>query len=135
MFVCYSLTLPPGGSVTSLTSKEVEYPPGIVTRVKVTMPSGCAGLAHFRVRKALHQLWPYNPDSWFAEDDLREDFDEELDLSAAPHVLVLEGYNEDDTYPHTPVLKLVIMPPPPPGALTFEDLIRAQVAANAGVAM
>ncbi len=135
MLVTYSLPLPPNGSAANLTSLDVEYPPGVVTRVKVTMPSGCAGLVHFRVRKALHQLWPYNDGAWFEEDDLKEDFEEELDLSAEPHILVLEGYNEDDTYSHTPVIKLVIMPVPPPGALTFEDLIRAQVAADSGVAL
>src|SRR3990167_8434441 len=58
-----------------------------------------------------------------------------LDLPDPPHELVLEGWNEDDTYEHTLLVYLVIEPLPPPAAISFEDLIRAQVAANAGVAL
>lgn len=135
MLLAYDITLPAGGSSGSLTSAEVKYPPGIVRRVIVIVPDGCADLVRLHIRKNIHKLWPLNEDGYFRGNDARYEIEEELELTDPPHELVLEGWNEDDTYEHTLLVYLVIEPLPPPAAISFEDLIRAQVAANAGVAL
>ena len=110
MIYDWAFTLPINGSTSALTSQKVDITPGVVTRVMVSFPSGCAGLVHVRIRKALHQYWPINPDGWLAEDAVALDFAEHLELPEDAQELTLEGYNEDDTYSHTLQVKLIVLP-------------------------
>ena len=35
---------------------------GVITRVEVEFPDGCSGLVSVHIDRALHQVWPTNPD-------------------------------------------------------------------------
>jgi len=135
MLLAYEITLPSGGSSSSLTEAAVAYPAGVVKRVIVIVPAGCADLARLHIRKAIHKLWPLNQAGYFRGNDARYDIEESLDLTDPPHELILEGWNEDDPYAHPLLVYLVIEPPQPDAPLTFEDLIRAQVAQESGVVL
>jgi len=119
MLFSYSLTLPAGGSASSLTASVVKYQPGTVRQVFIVFPDGASGQCNFRVRKALHVLWPAQPDAWLVHNDYTFVIPEDLELLEPPHELTLEGYNTDDTHAHTIYFLPVIIPPPamPPPTL------------------
>jgi len=84
--------------------------PGTLKRVEVVFPAGCVGLVHLRIFYWERQLFPSNPDSDFSGDDAHLEFDEDLDLTGAPFEFRAEGWNLDDTYEHTPIVRMLIVP-------------------------
>ena len=45
-------------------------------------------------------IWPYNPDGWFLGNGQTVIFTPNLELKDQPNELMIEGYNEDDTFAH-----------------------------------
>jgi hypothetical protein len=104
------LTIPANTAQAAPVSTTVEVHPGVVKRVEVSFPPGPAGLAHCQIYLWERQIWPANPDSDFAGDDLQMIFDEDLDLADPPFEFDIVGWNLDDTYPHTVTVRLLILP-------------------------
>ena len=89
---------------------EADLTHGIIHRVEIEFPAGCAGLAHVAIRRGLHQLWPLNPDATLASDGWIIAWNEHQELLEEPYTLILSGYNLDDIYPHTPVIRIGLLP-------------------------
>lgn len=108
----YELEIPLPKNTALATPAVYELPvhPGIVKQVEIYFPRGCAGLAHVRIFVWGHPIWPTNPDSWFTGDDTLLRYPEDLELRDPPFMFTIYGYNEDDTYPHTPIVRLQITP-------------------------
>jgi hypothetical protein len=90
----------------------------------VIFPTGCACLAHVRVFRSAHQLWPSNLDGSFASDGEFLDFDEDYPVLDFPFELLFAGWNDDDTYPHTITLRLGITQPAAPAQPSLADRVR-----------
>ena len=110
MFFSFNLAIPAGTAQTAPVEVEALLAHGIIHRVEIEFPAGCAGLAHVAIRRGLHQLWPLNPDASFATDDWIIAWDEHQELLEEPYALTLVGYNLDDIFPHTPVIRLGVLP-------------------------
>jgi len=102
----YDFTLPANTPVTSPTLHRFTLPYGEVIGVRVYFPPGCAGLAYVRVLHDELQVWPSNPEYWYHGDGIQIAFAESHNLSEDLNYLKLEGWNLDDTYPHTPIIGL-----------------------------
>lgn len=91
-------------TVTTLsgTSKHVVMPvtSGLVYKVEVEFPGGCAGLLSVAINDGGHQLYPSSPGETFASDDHVIAFDDTYLKTAAPFQFDIYTKNDDDTYPH-----------------------------------
>ena len=86
-------------------STTVEIHPGIVKQVQVYFPPGVAALAHVQIFYWERQFWPTNPNSSFTGDNTLLSFPEDLVIVDPPFELEIRGWNNDDTYPHTPIIR------------------------------
>lgn len=110
MFYDYSLTIPANTTEASPTEQEINLTHGVIHRLEVEFPPGCAGLAHLVIDRFGHQLWPTNPESSFASDAHIIGFNEYHELFESPYELRLRGWNEDDSYPHEITVRIGILP-------------------------
>jgi hypothetical protein len=116
MFYEFKLTIPANTPATDPTEQTVQLSPGIISHVELQFPRGTVGLVHVVVRRALHQVWPTNPDGDIAAEGINVSWADDYDLSEPPFELTLSGYNLDDTFDHTITFRfeLIAAPPPPP---------------------
>jgi hypothetical protein len=110
MYYEKSLTIPKNTPSSAPVSAAIPVHPGVLKEVEVIFPPGPAGLAHVIIYYWGHQVFPSNPDSSFAGDDIKIEFNEEWDLPGVPFEFVVYGWNSDDTYPHTVTVRLGILP-------------------------
>jgi hypothetical protein len=85
-----------------------EIHPGTVKQLQVYFPPGCAALAHVQIYYWDRQVWPTNPNSDFTGDNTLLSFPENLIITGAPFEFVIKGWNDDDTYPHTAIVRFHI---------------------------
>jgi hypothetical protein len=110
MFYESSLTIPKNTPRETPVIGTFPIHPGVVTFAEVFFPPGCAGLAHVQIWLWERQLWPSNPDSYFTGDGTSISFTEDLEVVDPPFELEIAGWNDDDTYPHTPIVRVQITP-------------------------
>lgn len=106
----YDLTIP--ANTAQMAPVELELPAieGVIHQFEVGFPKGCAGLVHAMVRRGVHQVWPSNPDSDYNWDNHVYETREHLRMLRRSAPLVLQGWNEDDTFPHTVTFRFGILP-------------------------
>lgn len=110
MFYDYSFTVPANTTKTVPLEQEVYLPPGVIHRIELGFPGGCAGLVHITMRHGLNQLWPTNADGSFNTDDYTIVINEHYRIVTEPFILTLIGWNLDDTFEHTPEIRFGVLP-------------------------
>lgn len=109
MYYDFSFTIPANTAKASPQEQDVKLTHGIIHRLEIGFPRGCAGLAHFVIFEGLHQRWPTNPQGSFNTDGYTIAFNEHLPLLYEPYTLTLVGWNLDDTYDHTLEVRIGIL--------------------------
>jgi len=118
----FSFTIPANTAKASPLEQDIKLTHGIIHRVEVGFPRGCAGLAHIQLKQAIHQLWPTNVQGSFNTDDFTIAFNEDQEFYTEPYILTLVGWNLDDTYDHTLEVRIGIFQnqaPPSGGPITL----------------
>uniref|UniRef100_A0A6H2A1X5 Uncharacterized protein n=1 Tax=viral metagenome TaxID=1070528 RepID=A0A6H2A1X5_9ZZZZ len=111
MFYSFGLPIPANTLKTAPKELEVNLTWGVITEVEIRFPPRCVGLANIKILERRHQLWPTNLDEWFYGDDETIKWDEYHELFEMPAIFTLLGYNGDDTFPHTPIIRFEILHP------------------------
>lgn len=111
MFYSFDLPTPANTLKSAPVELEVKLTWGVITEVEIRFPPRCVGLAKVKILERSHQLWPTNPDGWFYGNDETIKWDEYHKLFVMPALFTLLGYNEDDTFPHTPIVRFEILHP------------------------
>lgn len=111
MYYDVSFTIPANTAKASPTELDVKLTYGVVHRVEIGFPSGCAGLAHLQIRRGGHQVWPTNPQGSFNTDGYTIPINDYYELFEEPYILTLVGWNLDDTYDHTLEVRFGVLPP------------------------
>lgn len=111
MFYEYHLTTPINTQIASPQQIDMPLDYGILIRVDVEFPSGCAGLVGARIIERGHQRYPTNPDQWFVTDGRVITLNEAYKFFSPPFLMFLQTYNLDDTYPHTVSVRINIIRP------------------------
>lgn len=96
-----SITIPKNTAAASPYSEVINPGEGIVTRVWVRFPRGCAGLVGVRLLDRSSQFAPLPAPGWLVADGETIDWVENRRLMGGPWVVTVEGYNTDTIYPHT----------------------------------
>ena len=81
---------------------------GLIYRIEILFPAGCAGLAYLRVLDGGHQVYPSNQGAYFNGDNNVVAFDDTLLSLVEPFEYVLEGYNLDTLFEHNIYVRLGI---------------------------
>ena len=110
MYYDYAFTIPANTTQTAPTTQACHLCHGVIHRVEIDFPYGCAGLVHLQILHALHQLWPTNPEGAFNADDFVIGYNEHHALADTPPILTLQGWNLDDTFDHTLQVRFGILP-------------------------
>jgi len=75
---------------------------GTITNVWIFFPWGCANLAGIQIWYEGTQVWPVTANEWMRGNDILYHFEDPYRIETEPTFLLIKGYNEDDTYDHTP---------------------------------
>jgi hypothetical protein len=109
MFYEQRITIQPNTTEANAYSIPLNVHPGIVKHVQVVFPPGCCGLAHLQVKYLERTIYPANINSDISGDGESISFDEDIILRDPPFEFTLVGWSEDDTYPHTIIVRMQIL--------------------------
>lgn len=101
MFYEYDITYPPNTPKEREQVNILRLTRGIVKRVELVFPRGCAGLVGVRIFRGPVQVIPLNFPAWIETDGETVRINSDIDLRVNPYELEVRGYNNDDTYQHT----------------------------------
>ncbi len=101
MLYATQLTIPANTTEANPATVDLGMVPSVIKEVQILFPTGCKGLVGVRVKDWEHIIFPNNEDSWIVADGETVDWYDDQPLAGNPNTLTLEGYNSDDTYPHT----------------------------------
>ena len=108
MLYTIPLTIPANTPATAPVETSQVIDRGVITRVEVQFPSGCAGLAHVRIIVGERQVWPTDPDTTFIGDGQNISWADDYSLLSHNPVVRVQGWNLDDTYQHIPIVRIVV---------------------------
>jgi len=111
VFYSFDLAIPANRLESAPIELEVNLTWGVITEVEIRFPPRCAGMAKAKILERRHQLWPTNLDEWFYGNDETIKWDEYHELFEMPSIFTLLGYNDDDTYKHTLIIRFEILHP------------------------
>ncbi len=109
MIFKYEISTPANTSEANAMSTPMQVSKGIIHKLDVVFPPGCQRLLHVRINRALHQVFPLNPEASFASDAETISFREYVALNAEPYELQTITWNDDETYDHTIIVRLGIL--------------------------
>jgi len=93
------------------TYTDIVMEKGFVSHVQIRFPTGPAGLLHIQIWDSTSQLWPGTADQWFSGDNEVIEFNTEFDVEFVDpdYKLRIKGYNEDDAYPHSVLVRMWVV--------------------------
>lgn len=110
------ITVAANVAVGSPTSQDMVMEKGEAAWIQVRFPAGPAGLLHIAIfdSDGTTQLFPGGSGTWFIGDNEVIEFDTEFKLTTpnGDYKFVLKGYNEDDTYQHSALVRVWVIPYP-----------------------
>jgi len=110
MIFAASITIPKNTPAAAPTIVLLKIAHGIITKIMVRPRPGHAGLAHCVILHQEHQIAPSTEGMDFSGDAFPIDWEEYYESYQPPYELKIKGWNEDDTYPHTFGIFVVILP-------------------------
>jgi hypothetical protein len=97
------LTIPANTLETSPTSITIDVGVSVIKSIRVTIPDGHKFLARMRIHSRGIQIFPAPGSStiWHRGNNSATVDSAPRSLEGPPFQITAEGWNEDDTYPHT----------------------------------
>ncbi len=118
------ITIPKNTAATAPTTVILKIALGIITKIMVRPRPGHAGLAHLIIKHHEHQIAPSTENMSFSGDTFPIDWEEYYESYQPPYELKLQGWNLDDTYPHTFDVFVAVLPRRAIVALAIVDAIK-----------
>lgn len=84
----------------------IEIGKGIITRLRVFFPWGCANLCGVQIYRYEQQLLPLNRTEYLKGNDVEYILDSDIVIDQEPYELLIKGYNLDDIFEHKPVISV-----------------------------
>jgi hypothetical protein len=110
VFYDFAITVAPTDTATSPKKEVLQLERGIIHRVEVQFPIGTRATVHCQVKRALHQVWPKNPQGDFSSDGYTIAWDDFYPLETVPYQLEAVLWSTADTYSYDIVLRFGILP-------------------------
>lgn len=110
MIYTFSDTIPANTTRSNRRRTVMKMTKGIIHKLEIQFPIGCAGVAHCTINAALHQVWPTNANESFASDGFVMSFDESYEIAQRPYSLDLWTWNLSTAHEHTITVRIGILP-------------------------
>jgi hypothetical protein len=127
MLYNFKITTPANTLASAKQKTTIKLAYGVIHQIDVQFPPGPSGLLHCHINDAIHQIAPYNTDEDFASDNVNISYREFLPLLFEPYIMTVFTWNLDDTYEHSVIIRIGILPPAvlAPWLLSYEERIKA----------
>ena len=110
MIFSYSVTTPALTLKTAPVITRMKLTGGVIHKMDIAFPPGAQNLMHVTIHDAIHQVLPTNAEGDFASDNEVISFPVSFLLEDHPFEMQIFTWNDDDTYPHTCLVRLGILP-------------------------
>ena|SRR3990167_2771333 len=104
------ITLSSGGTEATSTKTRFTANQGVIFRVWIHFPPGCAGLVKVRIYHEGHPFLPVELDAYIKGDSYTYEFPVMYEVTTQPELITIEAWNEDDVYSHTIDVSFLIIP-------------------------
>lgn len=104
----YDLVVPANTLLTSPASVKLVLCHGIIHKLEVSFPPGCHNTVKVVIQRALHQVWPTNPDGQLKSNAYTISYPEWYPLEEAPYELTAYGWSPGTSYSHTISIRIGI---------------------------
>lgn len=105
----YELSVPANTSERSPVRQECKLTHGVLTQLSLMYAPEGNGMLSSRLLLGGFQLVPLNPEGVIRAAWPPRDWDDHHELYAEPYTIILEAWNDDDTFAHTIYLALTLM--------------------------
>ena len=120
-----AITIPSGQTKADPEVEILKIAHGIITKIMVRPRPGHHALAHCVILHHEHQIAPSTENMDLSGDELPIDWEEYYESYQPPYELKIEGWNDDDLYPHTFDIFVAILPRKAILALAVVDSIKS----------
>ena len=103
------ITLAAGATEATLTRNRFDVNKGVISMVWITFPPGCAGLVKVRILHQGHPFLPVDPKNYIIGDSYTFPYPVMFEILTQPTEVIIEAWNEDDTYAHTIQVQMLII--------------------------
>ena len=126
MYYAWNILLTKGNSAVTPEKTIFKLENGIIVRCEIVFPSGCQGLVHCHINRALHQVYPKNPEYQFTGNGELIIASDEYEMKEEPYKLEFYGWNTDDDFNHTVTVRIQIVPKREVTRLAIAEMLRFQ---------
>ena len=119
-----SITIPKETPSTNPELKMLGIAHGIITKIMVRPRAGHQNLAHCVILHHEHQIAPSTEGMDLHGEFFPIDWEEYYESYQPPYELKIKGWNDDDTFPHTFTIYVVVLPRKAIIALSIVDAIK-----------
>jgi len=102
------LEIPANTEETSPLEKEVKVEGEVIDTIQIVIPWGHGALAGLAIFYGLEQVAPRPSGTWFKGNNQVIEWRELFTIPERKANLVLKGYNDDDSYSHTFIVRFVV---------------------------
>lgn len=82
---------------------------GVIFRVWLTFPAGCAGLLKFRMFSGGHPILPVDKDAFIRGDNFTFEYPLFVEILESPAQIIIETWNDDETFQHSIDVQILII--------------------------
>ena len=104
------LTLLAGKTEAQATRAKFKVNQGVIYRVWVTFPAGCAGLVKLRMYHEGHPFLPVDKDAYISGDSYVFEYPIFFEIKHQPEIITVEAWNTDEVYDHNIDIQFLIIP-------------------------
>ena len=106
----YDFTIPAGTPASAPAKLELRLARGIIHQLNVSFPAGSRGMVYLTLNRALHQVFPTNPDGQLKGEFFPIAGAVYEELEEPPYKLEAHGWSPGTTYNHTVTIRLWLLP-------------------------
>jgi len=106
----YDLAVSAGTTQEEPAEQRMKLSRGIIHKLEVSFPPGCNNLVLVTIRRALHQVWPTNPDGQLKANGHTISMPVWYELETEPYELEVKAWSPDCSYDHTITVRIGISP-------------------------
>ena len=104
------ITLTHGATEATLTRTQFGINRGVIYRIWIHFPPGCAGLVKLRIYHQGHPFLPVEEDAYIKGDSYVFEFPIMFEILEPPEQITIDAWNEDDVYDHSIDVSFLIIP-------------------------
>lgn len=110
MLYSIDITTPKNTPETSKKITKLKVSDGVIHKVGIVFPSGCAGLVKIQMFEGGHQFISSTEGQYLSGDGEVVTIPDFYEIKRAPRYITIKTWNEDDTYDHTLQIRIYMLP-------------------------